>query len=101
MRGTVIPVISMRRKLEFEDCEIGEEARILVLRTEDGELVGALADSVHDVLLVEPEKYSEELPESIRNRAFISGVIREDDQLVTVLNVNAVLNTLERAESGI
>ena len=101
MRGTVIPVISMRRKLEFEDCEIGEEARILVLRTEDGELVGALADSVHDVLLVEPEKYSEELPESIRNRAFISGVIREDEQLITVLNVNAVLNTLERAESGI
>lgn len=94
MRGTVIPVISMRKKLGFDECEPKEEARILVLRTEEGELIGALADSVNDVVLADYHNYCEELSENIRNRAFISGVIRGENQFITVLNINAVLNSL-------
>jgi purine-binding chemotaxis protein CheW len=94
MRGTVIPVISMQKKLGFEEDPMDENSRILVLRSEEGELIGAMTDAVNDVIVVKEENYSEDLSENLRNRAFISGVVRDENQLITVLNMNALLGSL-------
>jgi purine-binding chemotaxis protein CheW len=49
IRGTIVPVIDMRRKLGFEAAEYDDRACIIVIMLE-AELVGAVVDAVQDVI---------------------------------------------------
>src|SRR5689334_14775070 len=58
VRGSAIPVVDLRMKLGLPSSADDVNTRILVLELDiDGEetVVGALADSVHDVLEIEPQ----------------------------------------------
>lgn len=49
IRGTIVPVIDMRRKLGFQPIEYDDRACIIVILLE-AELVGAIVDAVQDVI---------------------------------------------------
>lgn len=49
IRGTIVPVIDMRRKLGFQPIEYDDRACIVVILLE-AELVGAVVDAVQDVI---------------------------------------------------
>ena len=59
LRGTVIPVIDLRRKFNLPHAESTIDARIVVLEIKmDGNetVAGVLTDSVHDVIEIDNDK---------------------------------------------
>jgi len=58
IRGTIVPVIDMRRKLGFETREYDDRSCIIVIMLRS-ELVGMIVDSVQDVARIAPDQLSD------------------------------------------
>ncbi len=99
LRGGVVPVIDMRRKFSMEAKEHTVETCIIVLEVNvEGEavIVGALADSVSEVLEIKagqiepPPRLGSKL-----NTEFIQGMGNIDDNFVIILNIDKVFSAEE------
>lgn len=94
LRGGVVPVVDLRLKLGMAPSEQTVSTCIIVVEVElDGDMViiGALADSVQEVVDMEPEQI--EPPPHIGtslNPAFIKGMGKFDGAFVMILNVDKV-----------
>lgn len=95
-RGSVIPVVDLRRRIERDDLELSASTRILVLNTSDG-FVGAIADAVVEVAVV-PASAVAPPPPLFRGLAAdaVRGIAKVRDQLVIVLDVEHVLTRADR-----
>ncbi|WP_031513718.1 chemotaxis protein CheW [Desulfofalx alkaliphila] len=89
LRGTILPVINLNRRLGLPEKEADEETRIMVVENK-GQKVGMIVDCVLEV-----GRYSEseiEPPTSVGdNMDFLRGVVKKDDQLWLLLDLNNVL----------
>jgi purine-binding chemotaxis protein CheW len=94
LRGSVLPVVDLRRVLGMPVVEIGEDTSIIILSVIiDGEQItlGALVDSVSEVLEIAEESI-EQAP-SIGNKYntdFLKGIWEKDEAFIMLLNVNNV-----------
>jgi len=101
LRGSVVPVIDMRRKFGMPAAEKTRDSCIVVVEVDvDGEsvVVGALADSVREVLDLTPDQI--EPPPRIGTRLkteFIKGMGNLDDRFVIILDINRVFSAEELA----
>jgi purine-binding chemotaxis protein CheW len=92
----VIPVVDLRRRVELPAAERQAETRILVLQTDAG-WIGAIVDAVLEVAAVPPSSISPP-PALFRGLAaeFMKGIVKHDDTLIVILDVNRVLTSAER-----
>ena len=101
LRGSVVPVIDMRLKFGMDAVEQTRDSCIVVVEVEvdgDSVVVGAMADSVREVLDLEPSQI--EPPPRIGTRLkteFIKGMGSLDDRFVIILDINRVFSTEELA----
>lgn len=91
VRGRAVPVVSLRARFGLPGEAESPTARIIVLELEvDGEptVVGARADAVDEVVLVEPGATDPppQLGSAWRARV-VTGVLRRDDEFVLLLDV--------------
>ncbi|MGH7616599.1 MAG: chemotaxis protein CheW [Gemmatimonadaceae bacterium] len=95
-RGSVIPVVDLRRRVELADDSITPETRLLVFTSRDG-YVGAIVDMVHEVSVVPAADISPP-PALFRGLAgeFIRGIAKIQNQLVVILDVDRVLTSTDR-----
>lgn len=94
LRGNVVPVVDMRLKFGMTVREKTVNTCIIIVEVAvDGEItiVGAMADSVQEVLDLEPEQI-EPAPRigSKLNTDFILGMGRRDEQFIIILDVDKV-----------
>lgn len=92
LRGEVIPVMSIRLKMGFEEDEITKNSRIIILKLEQHGTIGIIVDEVKEVVTLssaEVEKYSNDSKEE--RSAYLSGVGKFNEELISLLNLNAVL----------
>jgi purine-binding chemotaxis protein CheW len=101
LRGTVVPVVDMKLKLGMPRTEKTINTCIIIVELElDGDMVvlGALADSVQEVIELEPEKI--EPPPRIGTGLkieFIRGMGKRDDSFIIILNIDKVFSANEIA----
>jgi purine-binding chemotaxis protein CheW len=102
----VIPVVDLRRRVELPEVERQHETRIIVLSTDAG-LIGAVVDAVLEVAAV-PSNSISPPPPLFRGLAaeFLRGIVKLDETLVVILDVNRVLTgadriVLEQAMAGV
>ena len=101
LRGSVVPVIDMRLKFGMNAAEQTRDSCIVVVEVDvDGEsvVVGALADSVREVIDLEPSQI--EPPPRIGTRLkteFIKGMGNLEDRFVIILDINRVFSAEELA----
>lgn len=98
LRGTIVPVVDLRKVLRLEERAVGRPARILVVRAGD-EPVGLLVDRVTSVVRFEAEKI-EPTPRTMRRQTtdeLVRGVGRVGTRLIIVLDVNSVVNVMDSA----
>ena len=94
LRGRIIPVVDLR--LKFGLCATPDtvNSRIVVMDLElDGErtIVGGLADSVHEVVELEPGQINPPPRIAMRWRTeLIQGMARRGDDFIIILNINQV-----------
>ena len=91
LRGTVLPVIDLARRLGLEAEEPSERSVIIVVDL-DGRSVGVRVDAVSDILSI-PNKSMQPPPEMLDDgtERFVRGLIIIEDRMVRVLDLEAVL----------
>ncbi|MBN1798167.1 MAG: chemotaxis protein CheW [Spirochaetales bacterium] len=99
LRGNVVPVVDMHLKFGIEKTEQTVDTCIIVLEvTIDKETVvlGALADTVQEVVNIEPENI-EATPHvgTHLNTEFILGIGKMDEQFVIILNIDKIFSEEE------
>ncbi len=99
LRGSVVPVIDIRKKFGMNISEITINTCIIVLEIEyDNELltIGAIADSVKEVFELEP-KDIEPAPKigTKMNIEFIKGMGKRNDDFVIILDINKIFTQNE------
>jgi purine-binding chemotaxis protein CheW len=99
VRGSIVPVVDLRLKFGLPPTENTLYTRVVVMEISmDGEKVvlGALADSVHDVIDIDPDQI--EPPPSIgtrRRSEFIKGIGKVNDQFIIILDIDKVFSADE------
>lgn len=94
VRGKSIPVVDLRLKFGLSQTQETVHTRIVVMELElDGEqaIVGGIADSVHEVIELDPSQINP--PPSIAMRwrtELIRGMGRRGDDFIIILDINAV-----------
>lgn len=101
VRGNAIPVADLRLKFGLEKSTSSINSRIIVIEIElDHETVvlGGLADSVHDVIELEPNEIEEPPTIGMRWKAeLIMGMGRNADQFIIILDIDKVFSSEELA----
>jgi len=101
VRGSVVPVVDLRLKFGLSQAESTLDTRIVVMEVDlEGEvtILGAIADSVHEVIELEPGHI--EKPPKIGSRwrtEFIKGIGKRDDQFIIILDIDCIFSTDELA----
>jgi purine-binding chemotaxis protein CheW len=94
VRGSAIPVVDLRQKFGLPVTNDTPITRILVLELSiDGEqaVLGGIADSVHEVIELEPSQIAPPPTIAMRWRSeFIQGMGKRGDEFIIVLDINAV-----------
>ncbi|MGE5474727.1 MAG: chemotaxis protein CheW [Ignavibacteriales bacterium] len=95
LRGEVVPVLDLRKKLGLPVKEIGRETRILIVKMEN-KTIGLIVDMVLRVINIDSKEITI-TPEEISdvNTRFFSGIVRLEKRITLLLNINEVLRAEE------
>ncbi|MHB8130202.1 MAG: chemotaxis protein CheW [Mobilitalea sp.] len=93
LRGEIIPVMSLRKKLEIEDAEYTSKSRIVIVRPEpQAAPVGVIVDEVKEVITLEVsaiEKMNYNEKDDKVN--YSVGIGKFGNDLINLLNVVAIV----------
>jgi len=100
LRGRIIPVIDLRKRLRLAYVERTKSARVLITEN-NGRIVGLVVDSVAEVLKLQPDAI-EEPPQMVSSIGveYITGVAKVKDRLVILLNIEKVLSVEDMKKIG-
>lgn len=99
LRGNVVPVVDMRMKFGMSETETTVNTCIIIVEIElDDEttVLGALADSVEEVIELGPEHV--EPPPKMGTRLkteFIKGMGKRDEHFIIILDIDRVFSSTE------
>jgi purine-binding chemotaxis protein CheW len=102
LRGAVLPVIDLRKRLHMPVTETTHDTRIVVVNM-DSTKIGMIVDAVTEVLTIEDD-IVEPPPPMVTSveTSFITGIAKVDDRLVILLDLAKVLSSGEKeALSGL
>ena len=92
LRGEIIPIMSLRIKLDLEPDVITNQTRIIIVNVED-KLVGLFVDEVMEVLILEDEQIDKQTKESVDKKSkYIYGVGKLEDRLISLFNVEQIIS---------
>ena len=99
LRGRIIPVVDLKRKLGLGEVQDTRAARIVVVKIQD-RLVGMLVDGASQVLKV-PVSSIEPAPDEVVEKGgdYIRGVAKLEKRLIILVDLLRIL-VLEGREGG-
>ncbi|MEK6759515.1 MAG: chemotaxis protein CheW [Deltaproteobacteria bacterium] len=99
LRGSVVPVVDMRLKFGMTKTEQTVNTCVIIVEINlDGEkiILGALADSVQEVIDLEPEQVEPAPRIGTRlNTDFIKGMGKREDHFVIILEIDRIFSSCE------
>ncbi|MFP4567884.1 MAG: chemotaxis protein CheW [Candidatus Woesearchaeota archaeon] len=92
LRGKIIVVLDLLKKLNIGKIKITNSSRILVVKTEE-ELTGLLVDSCEDVMTISIDKVQNapKILEEKINTEYIRGVIFDKKEIIVLLDLNKLI----------
>lgn len=91
LRGKIVPVVDLRRRLGQKDLQTSRKNRILVVELAD-KIVGLLVQSASEVLKIPPSEI--ETPDNLVHESdqnCVTGVGKLDDRLILLLDLGRVM----------
>jgi len=99
LRGSVVPVMDLNRKFGIRSTEKTVNTRIIIGEVSiegDGTVMGVLADSVNEVMELEPENIEPSPSIGIRmNTDYLMGVGKREEEFVLILDIDKVFSADE------
>ncbi len=91
LRGSVLPVIDLKKRLGLQDMEYTDDTRIVVVREDDLE-VGMIVDAVTGVITLNSDQIDAAKAVDNENSRFITGVGKvAEERLIILLNLEAII----------
>jgi purine-binding chemotaxis protein CheW len=101
VRGKAIPVVDLCLRFGLPQAADTVHTRIIVMELElsgEATVLGGIADSVHEVIEIEPDHINPPPRIAMRWRTdFIQGMGKRGDDFIIILDVNAVFSSEELA----
>ncbi len=91
LRGEVIPVMSLRLKMDLPADEFTKATRIIILKLDQHGTIGVIVDEVKEVVTLstaEIDKVSYDGKEEKVN--YINSIGKHDNELISILDLNVV-----------
>ena len=95
LRGSVLPVIDLKRRIGLEDAPYTDATRIIIMKI--GEFsIGMIVDAVTEVLTISGRDINpaKDVSDSPRNR-FVSSIGNIDARLIIMLNLDEIVDLPE------
>ncbi|WP_029321680.1 chemotaxis protein CheW [Butyrivibrio sp. AE3004] len=102
IRGVIVPVMSLRLKMDMAPDEITDKSRIIILKAEEDTLIGIIVDQVNQVLTLGSksiEKVTYSADKGKKLNSFISGVGKYEGGLVSILDLGMVEMEEDKAKA--
>lgn len=106
LRGTIVPVIDLRRRFAFHKVEYSEKTAIIIMKNSQGDnerLMGCVVDSVSDVFNIDKSEIRSVPSKTSKvDEQFVEGVMTVESHPVTLLNLEMLLclDLIEHPFSG-
>jgi purine-binding chemotaxis protein CheW len=101
LRGAVVPVVDLQRRFGRGETQVGKRTCIViaeVAHAEERHPLGAIVDSVNEVVSVESGQIEEKPAFGTRLRSdFVDGILNLEGRFVIALDVDKVLSVEEMA----
>lgn len=93
LRGVIVPVVDLRIKLGCEKVEYNDFTVVIVLNVK-GRIVGAVVDSVSDVLELPLEdlKPSPEMNSQAADNAYVTGIASVGERMLIMMDIQALMS---------
>ena len=94
LRGEIIPVMSMRQKLEMGDDEITNTTRIIIIKPEQSASLGLLVDEVREVVTLSEDDVEKVSYDNGREDAnfSVTGVGKYKVTLISLVNISGIIS---------
>lgn len=97
LRGEIIPVMSLRLKFGLEPDEFTNATRIIIIKLEAQATIGIIVDEVKEVVTLNEESVDKpNHSENDERAAYLYGVGKHNDGLISLLNIAAVIVEKEK-----
>jgi purine-binding chemotaxis protein CheW len=95
LRGVIVPIVDLRLKLGCETAEYNSFTVVIVLNVK-GRVVGAVVDSVSDVLALDADaiKPAPEMS-SAMDTSFITGIGSVSDRMLILMDIEGLMSSEE------
>ncbi len=96
LRGEIVPVMSIRKKMGLENDVITDASRIIILKIEDKGSLGIVVDQVREVITLNTAEV-DTTSVSARNvkDTFINGIGKNGEELISLFEINAIIEEKE------
>lgn len=92
LRGNVVPVIDLRKRLNLEEKPYDDNSRIIIVQIDDI-TVGMIVDSSSEVIQLNDDEIDESPSINIDNDDyFIECIGKKDNRIIIIINLHKVLN---------
>ncbi len=87
LRGEIVPIISLRRKMNLDDDTYTSSSRIIITDIEEDKQVGLIVDDVKEVMAIADDEISKPSPFLKKDDSLISGVGNKNEELISIFNL--------------
>ncbi|MEZ5649184.1 MAG: chemotaxis protein CheW [Burkholderiaceae bacterium] len=100
LRGVIVPIIDLRLKCGFHDCQYTETTVVIILNVGD-RVAGAVVDSVSDVLELSREQISEAPDMSTGiDSSYILGLGTIESRMLILIDIERMIGSAELGSMG-
>ena len=91
LRGEIVPVMSLSRRLHSIDGEITNTSRIIIIELEKDDLMGIIVDAVTEVMTISSNDIESPSVFLKSEETLVSGVAKVEDDLISIIEVDYLL----------
>ena len=91
LRGEIVPVMSIRRKMRLPDDVITDASRIIIIKLEEKGSIGIIVDEVREVITLNMA----EVEKTTAKDSFINGIGKNGEELISLFEISAIVEEKE------
>ena len=96
LRGEIVPVMSIRKKMGLEDDVITDASRIIILKIEEKGLLGIMVDEVCEVVTLNVDEIDKSaINTNSAKDNFINGIGKNEESLISLFEINSIIEEKE------
>lgn len=96
LRGEVVPIVSIRLKMDLPEDEYTKKTRIIILKLEQHGTIGIIVDEVREVVNLSEDDIEKMVYDPKDDKAgYLCGIGKYEGDLISLLDLNVALSVRE------